>query len=135
MTPAENKLSPSDDRSDWGSFNAQCSLDNFSGNELEILRQHGMRWHALANGSISLKSQEDERILTVIQQDANPISVEERVCAKYFNRIEFEGISREIPHYELHEEGEDWYSRERCRIGIHIPDPKNRIYFNRRRHP
>lgn len=124
-------------------FTPKCSTDVFTSDELALLTLHGPRWHELADGTADPVSEGDRRVVNLIRYVRSetdgasrpaPASAEERVCHKYFARVQYEDDRSSTPHFKLTEPGEDWYSREDCERGIHYPNEGGRIYSNKQRH-
>ena len=93
----------------------------FSVEELELLAKYGNWLRALESGAIQPISREQERFLQVAAEKAEPLNKIEAVWVKYKRRKHALAEAQEIPHYELRDERETWYSAEAYRRGIHFP--------------
>ncbi len=93
----------------------------FSAAELELLAKHGNWLKALENGELAPMTAEQHHFLRVVQAKALPSTPLEAVWLKYKGRKQALAEMSEIPHYELRDEREAWYSEEAYRRGIHFP--------------
>lgn len=92
----------------------------FSPAELELLAKYGNWLKALESGTIHPITREQERFLQVVEEKAEPSNPIEAVWMKYKRRSQALAEMSEIPHYELHDGPESWYSEAAYRRGIHF---------------
>ena len=71
-------------------FRFGCTTDIFHVDELGVLQEHGARLEALASGSLSAATPEEEHFLLVDREQAEPESLAERAWVRLKGRREFE---------------------------------------------
>lgn len=118
---------------------ADWPLDRFEPRDQQRIRECWHLWQVLDSGKRSPRDRREERLVRIMKAARNAVveSEEEallRSVVQCLARSDHEDLLSETPHYPLCEPAEEWYPRVKCKIGIHIPNPRRRVYFEKRKH-